>query len=74
MSGKGLYTWGNSTQKYDGEFKDDKRHGLGTFTWDNGKIYIGHWENGKMKGEGTYILPDGTRKAATNGVINKDDE
>jgi hypothetical protein len=30
---------------YEGEFKEDKRHGFGTYIW-NGRKYIGEWLNG----------------------------
>ena len=39
---------------YIGNYKDDRRHGQGTFTWKDGTKYIGQWTNGKMNGIGTY--------------------
>ena len=32
---------------YDGELKENKRHGKGTHIWDNGDKYEGEWKNGK---------------------------
>lgn len=32
MEGKGLYKWKDG-RSYDGEFKNDKKHGFGIFTW-----------------------------------------
>ena len=31
--------------KYEGEYKDGKRHGQGTFTHSDGGKYVGEWEN-----------------------------
>ena len=36
--------------KYVGEFKDDKRHGHGTYTYADGEVLKGLWENGEFKG------------------------
>ena len=46
--------------KYDGEFKEDKRHGTGTLTDPDGSIiYNGEWEKGKMHGNGILTAPNG---------------
>ena len=34
--------------KYVGEFKNGKYHGQGTFTYTNGSVDKGIWENGKL--------------------------
>ena len=34
---------------YVGEFKDGKQHGQGTYTYTNGGVIEGIWENGKFK-------------------------
>jgi len=34
--------------KYIGEFKDDKRNGLGTYTFANGTVDKGIWKNNKL--------------------------
>mmetsp|Transcript_35099 Transcript_35099/g.40561 ORF Transcript_35099/g.40561 Transcript_35099/m.40561 type:complete len:97 (+) Transcript_35099:594-884(+) len=47
--------FGLMENKYEGEFKDDKRHGFGVFVWPSGKEYRGYWKNGKMHGEGKVI-------------------
>ena len=55
MHGKGIYTImmksenKNDTdhvesEKYEGEFKENMKHGFGTFTWRNGTIYKGEWK------------------------------
>ncbi|MDB4089815.1 hypothetical protein N9540_00945 [Gammaproteobacteria bacterium] len=38
-------------ENYVGEFKDGKRHGQGTYTYANGEVVKGLWENGKFKGK-----------------------
>ncbi|MEN1760237.1 dynamin family protein [Anoxynatronum sibiricum] len=35
-------------------------HGQGTYTWDDGRKYIGEFFEGKRHGQGTYTLADGT--------------
>ena len=32
-----------------------KREGIGKYYWNDGRIYIGFWENGKQHGLGKYI-------------------
>ena len=32
--------------KYEGEHKDGKRNGQGTYTYSNGEIYVGKWKGG----------------------------
>ena len=34
-------------KKYEGEWKDDKKHGQGTETYPNGSKYVGEFKNGK---------------------------
>ena len=52
MDGKGIHTSENGN-KYDGNWKDDKREGKGTgFYYKNGKLYYimkGNWINNKFK-------------------------
>ena len=51
--------------KYQGEWKDGKPHGKGTYTFKsgdslrNGSTYQGDWENGFRNGYGTYTWSDG---------------
>ena len=42
MYGKGVYTWSDG-QKYEGDFKDGKRHGKGTQTNADGTKYTSVW-------------------------------
>ena len=37
---------------YEGEWKDSKRNGEGTQTWNNGNKYSGRWHDDKMNGKG----------------------
>lgn len=39
---------------YEGDIQDGKRHGRGTFVWDNGDTYSGEWDNGRIHGLGTF--------------------
>ena len=40
------------------------RHGDGTFTWPDGRVYDGQWYNGKQDGAGTSppYCPGGTKR------------
>jgi len=48
-------------QKYNGEIKYGKPHGLGITIFLNGTKYIGEWKNGEMHGQGEKIFPDGAK-------------
>ena len=55
--GKGIYTFANGS-KYDGEYKYDKKHGLGKLTLvkgDNGIAFYANKGKGKWQGD-TYIV------------------
>ena len=43
-----------SVDKYEGQFKDGKRHGRGTFTHANGDKYEGQFKDDLKNGLGTY--------------------
>ena len=47
--------------QYDGQWKDDKQHGTGTFTWANGTVYTGDWSKGERTGEGTMTWASGDK-------------
>ena len=53
------FTWANS-DKYVGQFKDDKYNGQGTFTWTDGE-YVGPPKDGKKNGQGTYTYASGDK-------------
>ncbi|KAK4378668.1 hypothetical protein RND71_000530 [Anisodus tanguticus] len=44
---------------YMGSFKGMLPHGKGKYTWSDGSVYDGCWEEGKMTGEGRLIWPSG---------------
>ena len=46
-------------EKYVGEYKDNKRHGQGTYTWAEGDKYVGEFKEGIPDGKGSHILPEG---------------
>ena len=39
--------------RYEGEYRDGKRHGHGTYTWADGNRYKGEWQEDRMHGQGT---------------------
>ena len=45
--------------KYEGEFKNEKFHGQGKYSFSNGNIYEGKFKDGKSYGLGSFTLPDG---------------
>ncbi|MDA8866592.1 trypsin-like peptidase domain-containing protein [Porticoccaceae bacterium] len=45
--------------KYIGEFKNDKRHGQGTYIFSHGDVYVGEFKNDKRHGQGTYTYSEG---------------
>ena len=55
MEGLGIYVW-NDGRKYEGQYKDDKKHGFGVYTWADGRCYEGYWLKGKQHGIGTYLV------------------
>lgn len=48
----------NYDMGYTGEWKNDKKHGQGTFRWENGMSYEGEWANNKRNGLGTFTWPN----------------
>ena len=44
---------------YIGEYKDDRQHGQGTFTFSDGAKYVGEWKNDEVWNAVGYA-PDGT--------------
>jgi hypothetical protein len=63
MNGQGTYVYSDG-DKYEGQWKDDKRHVKGTVTYrgQDGNVvekYEGDWYEGKMHGFGRYVYADG---------------
>jgi hypothetical protein len=44
-----LQAWWNDN-RYEGEWKDDVKHGYGVKTWANGDRYEGEWRDGTKHG------------------------
>mmetsp|Transcript_15842 Transcript_15842/g.23850 ORF Transcript_15842/g.23850 Transcript_15842/m.23850 type:complete len:231 (-) Transcript_15842:87-779(-) len=62
--GPGVFVWMKAGEedegpiekaRYEGNYKDGARNGVGKMTYPNGDIYEGEWLDNKMHGEGTYI-------------------
>jgi hypothetical protein len=49
-NGDGTMNYASGT--YFGTWKDNLRHGSGTYKWTNGDVYKGNWENDKRHGQG----------------------
>ena len=47
--------------KYVGEYKDEKYHGQGTFTFPDGTKYVGEFKDGKRHGQGTFTHHTGKK-------------
>lgn len=60
MEGVGAYIW-NDGRIYEGEYRDDKKHGYGVYKWADGRKYSGYWCRGKQHGLGTYVVPSEER-------------
>jgi hypothetical protein len=45
---------------YEGEFRDGKQHGIGTFRLPGGYEYTGEWVDGRIEGQGTARYPNGS--------------
>jgi hypothetical protein len=58
--------------RYEGYYKDGKKHGKGKFFWSDGSYYDGDFENNNIHGKGVYIWSDG-RKYDGSWKYNKMD-
>tara|TARA_B110000438_G_C15738202_1_gene617232 strand:+ start:194 stop:520 length:327 start_codon:yes stop_codon:yes gene_type:complete len=68
-NGFGTYISANGN-KYVGEWKDDKKHGKETFTFTNGDVERGIWENGELVEENIKIVkPKETQSEILEGYI-----
>lgn len=55
----GRYEW-DTGEKYIGEWQDNMRAGLGTFTYKNGNKYTGTWKDNVPDGNGRLVATDGS--------------
>ena len=46
-------------REYEGEWKNGKPHGKGTYKFPNGSKYTGEWKEGVLDGRGIYTEPSG---------------
>lgn len=56
--------WDNCFGKsgaYTGEWRNNKRHGIGTFTFETGTVYRGEFQNGAITGRGTFFFANGSK-------------
>lgn len=63
--GRGVKTWPNG-DRYEGAFRNDMRHGIGTYIWGEGSSwkgerYQGSYVEDKREGFGVYQWPNGDR-------------
>jgi antitoxin component YwqK of YwqJK toxin-antitoxin module len=45
-----VYSKSNSDIKYEGQYKNGMKHGIGKLYFDRGKILSGTWNKGKKEG------------------------
>ena len=62
----GTASMGSDGSKYVGEWRDDKPHGQGTYTWGKesefaGDNYSGEYKDNKRHGQGTYTYASGSK-------------
>jgi hypothetical protein len=46
--------------RYEGDFKENVRHGIGKYVLPDGSVYEGDWRENLMSGRGTFKWPDGS--------------
>lgn len=51
-----------SSDRYEGEYENDKKCGVGVFTWADGSCYSGEYFDDLRHGRGRMSMPDGTVK------------
>ena len=44
---------------YDGEWRENERHGAGIYTYSDGSVYVGEWRQDVRSGHGAYWPYDG---------------
>ena len=52
--GRGIYRYFEKADKYEGQWSNNFRHGIGKMIYNNIGEYHGYWENGKRHGEGVF--------------------
>lgn len=59
-------------ERYEGTWRNSRRHGRGKITWTNGVRYDGQWRDDQIDGRGLLVFADGSRFAGdfNNGRAN----
>ena len=58
--GHGVWKKGSgNSDKYEGEYKDDKKEGYGVFSWENGDVYKGNYVEDLREGYGEMFWRNG---------------
>ena len=60
-SGQGSVVYYKSKDTYDGEWRRNRFHGVGTYYWGNNTKYEGQWEDGARTGFGVFLEPSGEK-------------
>lgn len=68
--GKGV---ASGIDKYEGVFKKGFPDGKGIYTWANGDVYDGQWEEGKRHGEGILKYKEEGEIAVMDGIWKEDE-
>lgn len=64
-NGKGLAV---GIDRYEGSFKNGYPDGKGTYTWANGEVYVGEWEQGKRNGIGDFTYTKDGEAVLKSGI------
>ena len=60
-NGNGIWKRGpGNSDKYEGEYVEDKKEGYGVFKWQNGNLYKGNFFNDQKHGYGEMYWNDGS--------------
>jgi hypothetical protein len=52
-----MFVW-HFGDRYEGEYRNGKPNGKGTYTWKDGSKYEGEWRHGKKHGKGKFTWPE----------------
>ena len=63
--GKGVFVYGEKSRwkgnRYSGQWKNDRMHGSGAYTYANGNTYTGEWKEDNINGFGTMTYANGEK-------------
>lgn len=49
----------NGLMLYEGEYREDLKHGQGKYVWPDGRTYHGGWKEGQRAGQAVYTNAQG---------------